>query len=100
MDIIGPMPVAQGKLKYAMVAIEYFSKWIETKAFATITSIAIQKFYSQSIIYRFGIPKSLIVDNITHFDSEAFRAICNQVGTSRSTGLSIHSGFSNSRSDL
>jgi hypothetical protein len=37
MDIIGPMPVAQGKLRYATVAVEYFSKWIIAKALAIIT---------------------------------------------------------------
>jgi hypothetical protein len=45
MDIIGPMPVAQGNLKYAVVVVEYFSKWIESKALATITLAAIQKFF-------------------------------------------------------
>jgi hypothetical protein len=45
MDIIGPMPPAQGNLKYAKVAVEYFSKWIEAKALATITSTTIQKFF-------------------------------------------------------
>jgi hypothetical protein len=28
MDIIGPMPAAQGNLIYAVVVVEYFSKWI------------------------------------------------------------------------
>jgi hypothetical protein len=45
MDIIGPMLVAQGNLKYAVVVVEYFSKWIESKALATITLAAIQKFF-------------------------------------------------------
>jgi hypothetical protein len=41
MDINGPMPAAQGNLKYAMVAVEYFSEWIEAKALTTITSTTI-----------------------------------------------------------
>jgi hypothetical protein len=44
MDIIGLMPAAQGNLKYAVVVVEYFSKWIEAKALATITLATIQKF--------------------------------------------------------
>jgi hypothetical protein len=44
MDIIGPMPTAQGNLKY-VVAVEYFSKWIKAKALAIITSATIQKFF-------------------------------------------------------
>jgi hypothetical protein len=43
-DIVGPLSPAQGNLKYAIVAMEYFSRWIEAKALATITSATIQKF--------------------------------------------------------
>jgi hypothetical protein len=45
MDIIGPMPAAQGNLKYVVVVVEYFSKWIEARALATITSATVQKFF-------------------------------------------------------
>jgi hypothetical protein len=81
MDIICPMPAAQGNLKYAVVAVEYFSKWIEAKALAIITSTTIQRFFWQSIICCFGVPKSITVDKNTQFDCEAFRAFCDQVGT-------------------
>jgi IS30 family transposase len=75
------MPAAQGNMKYAMVAFEYFSKWIEAKALATITSATIQKLFWQNIICHFGVSKSITVDNGTQFDSEVFREYCNQVGT-------------------
>jgi hypothetical protein len=29
LDLLGPLPPAQGNLKYVVVAVEYFSKWIE-----------------------------------------------------------------------
>jgi hypothetical protein len=53
------------------VAVEYFSKWIEAKPLATITSVTIQKFFWQNIVCRFGVPKAITVDNGTQFDSEA-----------------------------
>jgi transposase InsO family protein len=81
MDIIGPMSAAQGNLKYAVVAVEYFSKWIEAKALATITSTTIQKFFWHNIICGFRVPRSITVDNGTQFDSEAFRTFCSQVET-------------------
>jgi transposase InsO family protein len=90
MDIIGPMPVAQGNLKYAVVAVEYFSKWIEAKALATITLVTIQKFFWQNIICRFGVPRSITVYNGTQFDSEAFRKFCSQVGTNIHFALVKH----------
>ncbi|GJS25325.1 reverse transcriptase domain-containing protein [Tanacetum coccineum] len=43
-DIAGPFPVAAGGLKFLIVAIDYFTKWIEAKAVATI--IGNQRFAS------------------------------------------------------
>jgi ribonuclease HI len=45
LDLLGPLPPAQGNLKYAVIAVEYFSKWIEAKPLATITLAAVQKFF-------------------------------------------------------
>nr|GFC15524.1 reverse transcriptase domain-containing protein [Tanacetum cinerariifolium] len=36
-DIAGPFPKAPGKVKFLIVAMDYFTKWIEVKAVATIT---------------------------------------------------------------
>jgi hypothetical protein len=45
LDLLGPLPPAQGNIKYVVVAVEYFSKWIEAKPLATITSATVQKFF-------------------------------------------------------
>ena len=45
MDLIGPLPAAQGNLKYAVVAVGYFTKWIEAKALTTIISATVQRFF-------------------------------------------------------
>jgi hypothetical protein len=81
LDLLGPLPPAQGNLRYVVVAVEYFSKWIETKPLATITSVTIQKFFWQNIVCRFGVPKAITVDNGTQFDVEAFKEFCDQIGT-------------------
>jgi hypothetical protein len=31
LDIVGPLPTAQGNLKFTFVAVEYFTKWIEAR---------------------------------------------------------------------
>nr|GEU64335.1 reverse transcriptase domain-containing protein [Tanacetum cinerariifolium] len=36
-DITGPFPEGPGKVKFLIVAMDYFTKWIETKTVATIT---------------------------------------------------------------
>jgi hypothetical protein len=43
--LLGPLPPTQGNLKYVVLAVEYFSKWIEAKPLATITSVTVQKFF-------------------------------------------------------
>jgi hypothetical protein len=45
LDLLGPLPPAHGNLRYAVVAVEYFSKWIEVKPLAMITSATVQKFF-------------------------------------------------------
>jgi hypothetical protein len=63
MGLIGPLPTAQGNYKYAVVAVEYFTKWVEAKPMIKITSEAVRKFFWQNIICRFGVPKELTVNN-------------------------------------
>jgi transposase InsO family protein len=79
--LLGPLPQAQGNLKYDVVAVEYFPKWIEAKPLAIITSATVQKFFWQNIVCRFGVPKAITVDNGTQFDAETFKAFCDQIGT-------------------
>ncbi|KAM2478825.1 hypothetical protein PS1_002626 [Malus domestica] len=41
LDLIGPMPAGKGKVRYAIVAVDYFTKWAEVEPFATITEAKI-----------------------------------------------------------
>jgi transposase InsO family protein len=79
--LLGPLPPAQGNLRYVVVVVEYFSKWIEAKPLATITSVTVQKFFWQNIVCHFGVPKAITVDNGTQFDAETFKELCDQIGT-------------------
>ena len=66
MDLVGPLPTAQGKYKYAVVVVEYFTNHqidIRAKPLVNITAEGIRKVFWQNIICRFGVPKELIVDN-------------------------------------
>ena len=37
LDIIGPFPTTMRQLKFLVVGINYFTKWVEAEALATIT---------------------------------------------------------------
>jgi ribonuclease HI len=81
LDIVGPLPTAQGNLKFTFVTVEYFTKWIKARAVSTITSKTAQKFFWQNIVCRFGVPSELTVDNGKQFDSQDFRDFCLSIGT-------------------
>ncbi|KAI5349432.1 hypothetical protein L3X38_002319 [Prunus dulcis] len=49
LDLIGPMPEGKGQVKYAVVAVDYFTKWAEAEALATITAARIESFVWESI---------------------------------------------------
>ncbi|CAL8117166.1 unnamed protein product [Prunus armeniaca] len=61
--LIGPMPEGKGQVKYVVVAVDYFTKWAEAEALATITAAPIKTFVWQNIICRFDIPNTIITDN-------------------------------------
>ncbi|GJV24636.1 reverse transcriptase domain-containing protein [Tanacetum coccineum] len=56
MNILGPLPQASRKLKFVIVAIDYFTKWIEAKPLARITGKDVKKFVWDNIICRFRLP--------------------------------------------
>ena len=65
-----PFPTAVRQLKFVVVGIDYFTKWVEAKALANITEKNIQNFVWRCIVCRFGIPRVLISDNGKQFDND------------------------------
>ncbi|XP_021995730.1 protein NYNRIN-like [Helianthus annuus] len=69
-DLVGPFPDAPGAVKFIIVAVDYFTKWVEAKALASTTAMVIRKFIWEHIICRFGLPLRIISDNGTNFASD------------------------------
>ena len=82
--MIGPMPTTRPAFKYAVVAVDYFTKWAEAKPLAVISSRKVQEFIWESIICHFGIPHEIVSDNGTQFDSNKFRDFCDDLGIKKS----------------
>jgi hypothetical protein len=43
-DIVGPLPPGKGSCKFLVVVMDYFTKWAEVEALATITVGNIRNF--------------------------------------------------------
>ena len=80
LDIIGPFPIGRRQLKFLVVAIDYFTKWVEAEPLATITEKNIQSFVWKAVIYRFEISRVLVSNNGKQFNNPRFRQFSQELG--------------------
>ncbi|GKC07527.1 reverse transcriptase domain-containing protein [Tanacetum coccineum] len=78
-DIAGPFPEGPGKVKFLIVAIDYFTKWIEEKPVATTTGARVKKFVWDNIVCRLGLPGEIISDNEKQFRDNPFKDWCDKL---------------------
>ena len=79
LDIMGPFPTAVRQLKFLVVGIDYFTKWVEAEALATITEKNIRNFVWRNIVCRYRIPRILVFDNGRQFENNAFKDFCSEL---------------------
>ena len=70
--------------------MDYFTKWAEAIPLSTITEKNLTKFIREHIIYKFGIPHSLVSKNVLQFDNQAGRTLCDQLGINKDFLASYH----------
>ena len=80
LDILGPFIIGTKQMKFLMVGIDYFTKWVEVEPLAKITQQNVKNFIWKSIVCRFGVLRVLVSDNRQQFDNTPFRDFCEQVG--------------------
>ena len=56
--------------KYIVVAIDYFSRWIEVESFTILKAKQMAKFIEKSLICRYGVPHHIVTDNGVQFQAE------------------------------
>ena len=76
---MGPLPLGRGQNKFAVVAIDYFTKWVKAEALATITMQKMTNFLWRNIVCRFRIPKVVITDNGKQFEGKQFNDMCSNL---------------------
>ncbi|GKF02656.1 reverse transcriptase domain-containing protein, partial [Tanacetum coccineum] len=78
-DIAGPFREGPGIVKFLIVAIDYFTKWIKAKPVATIIGNQVKKSVWDSIVCRFGLPREIISDNKKQFRDNPFKNWCEKL---------------------
>ena len=78
-DLVGPFPEAPGRVKFLVMVIDYFTKWVEAAPLANITGKNILKFVWSNIVCRFRIPGVIISDNGKKFSDNSFHEWCDEL---------------------
>lgn len=78
--MIGPLPLGKYQMKFTVVAIDYYTKWVEAEPLSEITEAQMTSFVFRNIVCRFGIPHSLVSDNGTQFNSAELKKLCSELG--------------------
>ncbi|KAM1304570.1 hypothetical protein ACFX2F_022217 [Malus domestica] len=72
MDVISKI-TPSAKHAWILVAIDYFTKWVEAKSYAELTFKEVCNFVKENIVTRFGMSETIITDNGTIFTSDRFK---------------------------
>nr|GEY39900.1 reverse transcriptase domain-containing protein [Tanacetum cinerariifolium] len=73
--------------KNEIVAMEYFTKWIEAKAVTTITGSLVKKFMWDNIVCCFGLPGEIVSDNGKQFCDNPFKDWCDKLNITQRFAL-------------
>ena len=73
-------PPSSKNHKFILVAIDYFTKWVEAIPLKTVTSKEMIEFVKEHIVYRLGTPQTITTDQGSMFISEEFGEFAASMG--------------------
>jgi transposase InsO family protein len=77
LDIVGPLRKEPGAYTHLLVAIDKFSNWVEVRPITNLRAEQAVTFFTD-IIYRFGVPNSIITDNGSQFTGRKILEFCDK----------------------
>ena len=84
------MPMSQNGNRYALVFVDYLSKWPEVFAVPDQTATTAAKYFVEKIVARHGVPHELISDQGSAFVSDLMLEICKLLGTKKINTAAHH----------
>ncbi|KAI4293446.1 hypothetical protein PAPHI01_2720, partial [Pancytospora philotis] len=79
-DLIGILPRTRTGKKFIFVAIDHYSKWLETKAIAAKTKEAAVQAITELIINKHGTPEKILTDCGLEFKNDYAKAFAERAG--------------------
>lgn len=71
-DFMGPFPLSKNKNRQLLVVVDHFSKYVLLKPMTVACAKETIEFLKENVIFQFGTPEFLIMDNGSQFKSKLF----------------------------
>ena len=86
-DMIGEIkPLTSNGHCFILVAIDYFTKWVEETSFATVTKNVVARFIRHNLICRYGVLESIILLSLEiPFDFVKLGFVCHLISINLTT---------------
>ncbi|KZS06649.1 Uncharacterized protein APZ42_029823 [Daphnia magna] len=85
MDILGPFPLSKGGNRHIVVAVDYVTKWAETRALPTADAVEVANFLVKAVLLRHGAPRQLTTDRERCFIAEVTQNVLRALETNHRT---------------
>ena len=69
-------PKASNGHRFILVAIDYFTKWVEAASYASVTRNVVIRFTKKEIICRYGLPRKIITNNAINLNNKMMKEMC------------------------
>ena len=70
-DIMGKIaPLASNGHEFIVMAVDYFSKWVEAQSFKKLGAKQMTRFIEKNLICRYGVPHHIVTDNGVQFQAK------------------------------
>lgn len=79
-ESVGLLPIATWQKRCLIVTIDYFSKCQDVEPITRIQEANIKTFVWKNIIFRFKLPKELVIENSKQFTRKVLIKFCTKMG--------------------
>ena len=81
-DHVGPFQMSRRGNRHLIVAVDYLTKWVEVKPFASTDAVSACRFVREDLVACHWVPKAVVKDNGTAFTAEVFAKMVEEFGIS------------------
>ena len=86
----GTFPTLIWKSIHSPSCVDHVSKWVEAIACPRNDANTVARFIQRNILIRFGAPRTIIGDKVSHFANKLFAKLMSRYGIKHIMGLSYH----------